>query len=183
VQGFQVTLLEKNARVGGHGYPLEIDGFHFDMGPSLITAPELLQEIFALAGKRLADYVEIIPLDPYYRIYFHDQTFIDYTGDSERMRSQMAQFNARVAQRYEAFMSASRKLYEAVIVQGLGARPFMDWASYALLYAGGAATQRPLPSYYFAGLYFKDFRHRFIYSFPSAVHRRATPSAPRRCIR
>ncbi|NLP12650.1 NAD(P)-binding protein, partial [bacterium] len=129
VQGFQVTLLEKNARVGGHGYPLEIDGFHFDMGPSLITAPELLQEIFALAGKRLADYVEIIPLDPYYRIYFHDKTFIDYTGDSERMRSQMAQFNARDAQRYEAFMSASRKLYEAVIVQGLGARPFMDWAS------------------------------------------------------
>jgi len=165
VQGFQVTLLEKNARVGGHGYPLEIDGFHFDMGPSLITAPELLQEIFALAGKRLADYVEIIPLDPYYRIYFHDQTFIDYTGDSERMRSQMAQFNARDAQRYEAFMSASRKLYEAVIVQGLGARPFMDWASMLSFMPAALRLNALLPSYYFAGLYFKDFRHRFIYSF------------------
>ncbi|HNY91201.1 MAG TPA: phytoene desaturase family protein [bacterium] len=164
-RGFQVTLLEKNPKVGGHGYPLEIDGYHFDMGPSLITEPALLEEIFTMAGKRLADYVDILPLDPYYRIYFHDNTFIDYTGDGDRMRSQMAQFNPRDAARYDNFIEASRGLYQAVIVDGLGTRPFMDWRSMLSFAPRALRLKAVLPSYHFTSLYFRDFRHRFIYSF------------------
>jgi len=164
-QGHQVTLLEKNPRVGGHGYPLEIDGYRFDMGPSLITEPALLEEIFSMAGKRLADYVEILPLDPYYRIYFHDNSFIDYTGDSERMRLQMAQFNPRDAARYDAFIKTSRGIYEAVIVDGLGTRPFMDWRSMLAFAPRALRLKAVLPSYHFSALFFKDFRHRFIFSF------------------
>jgi len=164
-QGFQVTILEKNPKVGGHGYPLEIDGYRFDMGPSLITEPALLDEIFGMAGKRLADYVDIIPLDPCYRIFFHDNTYIDYTGDGDRMRSQMARFNPRDAGRYDAFIEASRGLYQAVIVDGLGTRPFMDWSSMLSFAPRALRLKAVLPSYMFASRYFKDFRHRFIYSF------------------
>lgn len=164
-RGFAVTIVEKNARVGGHGYPLEIDGYRFDMGPSLITAPELIDEIFAMAGKRLADYLEIVRLDPYYRIYFHDKSYFDYCGDSDRMREQMARFNPRDAARFDAFLEASRKMYEAVIVDGLGARPFDNWASMLSFVPRAFRLKALLPSYYFASLYFKDFRHRFIASF------------------
>ena len=164
-RGFQVTLVEKNSRVGGHAYPLEIDGYRFDMGPSLITAKDLLEKIFSLAGKRLADYVDIVPLDPFYRIYFHDKTYIDYCSDSKKMREQMARFNVRDSRRYDAFIEASRKLYEAVMVQGLGARPFMDWATMLSFVPAALRLKALLPAYHFASLYFKDFRHRFIYSF------------------
>jgi phytoene desaturase len=164
-RGLRVTLLEKNAKVGGHGYPLEIDGYRFDMGPSLITAPELIEEIFSMAGHKLADYLELVRLDPFYRVYYHDHTFIDYSGDDKKMRDQMAQFNPRDARRYDAFLEASRKLYEAVIVEGLGARPFMDWNSMLAFVPRALRLKALLPSYHFASLYFRDFRHRFLFSF------------------
>ncbi|MCB0293103.1 MAG: NAD(P)-binding protein, partial [Calditrichaeota bacterium] len=68
-QGFQVTLLEKNAKVGGHAYQIKKDGYTFDMGPSLITAPDIIDDVFKAAGRNMADYLDLIYLDPFYRIY------------------------------------------------------------------------------------------------------------------
>jgi phytoene dehydrogenase-like protein len=88
--GVQVTVLEKREKIGGRAYQLKDQGYTFDMGPSLITAPHIIESVFQAAGRKLSDYVELLPLDPYYRIYFHDGTQIDYVGDPERMKAQMA---------------------------------------------------------------------------------------------
>jgi phytoene desaturase len=162
---FQVTLLEKNSKVGGHAYPLKKNGYTWDMGPSLVTAPGIIEKVFHQAGKRLADYVDLVPLDPFYRIYYHDKSYMDYTSDSRVMKEQMARFNARDAGRYDEFIDASRGLYESVIVQGLGATPFMDWSTMLTFVPKALKMNALLPCHTFVKRYFKDFRHRFMFSF------------------
>ena len=88
--GLQVTVLEKREKIGGRAYQLKDKGYVFDMGPSLITAPHVIDSVFKAAGRRLQDYVDLVPLDPYYRVYYHDGTHLDYVGDPDKMKSQMA---------------------------------------------------------------------------------------------
>lgn len=164
-RGYEVTILEKNAKPGGHAYQFEKDGYTFDMGPSLITAPFIIENIFRTANKELKDYIELLPLDPYYRIYFHDKTFIDYSGHTDEMKSQMAKFNADDASKYEEFIDFSEKVYNAVIVEGLGSSPF-NKLSTMLKFVPSAMKIRAFDSSYkIAARYFQDFRHRFMFSF------------------
>ena len=88
-KGYQVTILEKNAQVGGHASQRKQQGYTFDMGPSLFTAPGIVRKLFAAAGVRMEDYLDLVPLDPFYRIYFHDGSFLDYSGDSDRILGAM----------------------------------------------------------------------------------------------
>ncbi len=163
--GLQVTLLEKREKIGGRAYQLVDDGYVFDMGPSLITAPHIIDSIFRASGRRLTDYVELVPLDPYYRIYFHDGSRIDYTGDIEGMRSQMARFDQRDAQRLDGFLEEVRPIYDAVIGDRLGSKPF-DSAGAMLRFLPRMAKMRAyLPVTHFVNRWFRDFRHRFIFSF------------------
>src|SRR5215468_8745619 len=81
VRGYQVTLLEMRDKPGGRACVHRQDGFTFDAGPTIITAPFLLEELFALAGERLSDHVRIVECSPFYRIRFHDGRVFDYTGD------------------------------------------------------------------------------------------------------
>ncbi|RMH93075.1 MAG: phytoene desaturase, partial [Calditrichaeota bacterium] len=113
----------------------------------------------------MEDYLQLIPLDPFYRIYFHDGTHLDYTGDSEHMKAQMAQFNPRDAQNYDRFMAQARELYKAVIDDGLGSRPFDNWSTMLNFLPRALKLKALLPAYRFAANYFKDFRHRFAFSF------------------
>ena len=123
-KGFQVRLFEKNEKVGGHAYQLQQKGYTFDMGPSLITAPDIIDGVFKAAGRNMTDYLDLIYLDPFYRIYFHDGSSLDYTADSQRMKAQMAQFNKQDADNYDRFINYVRQLYDAVITDGLGSAPF-----------------------------------------------------------
>ncbi len=163
--GYDVTIYEKNKTIGGHAYPLKKEGYSFDMGPSLITATELIQPLFALAGKDVFKELDMISLNPFYRIYFHDKSFIDYTDDSDKMKSQMARFSQKDADHYDAFIEASRKIYEAVIPQGLGARPFMTLGSMGKFAPKAAVLKAILPTYHFARMYFKHPNNVFTYSF------------------
>lgn len=164
-RGVQTTLLEKRDCVGGRAYQFREAGYTFDMGPSLITAPKIIARLFEAAGRRLEDYVDLIPLDPFYRIFFHDGTSIDYCGNAETMRRQMRRFNAGDAERYDDFMRAIRPIYEAVITDGLGSQPF-DTVRSMLSFAPRALKLGALrPVYDFAAGYFDDFRHRFLFSF------------------
>ena len=67
-QGFDVTIMEKNDQVGGHSSQLIKDGYTFDMGPSLITAPDIVEAVFKSAGREMNQYLNLKKLDPYYRI-------------------------------------------------------------------------------------------------------------------
>jgi phytoene desaturase len=164
-QGFEVTVFEKNARVGGHAYQLKKNGYTFDMGPSLITAPDIIQSVFESAGKRMQDYLEVMALDPYYRIYFHDRSYIDYSGDSEKMKAQMGRFNEKDAANYNRFMEKTRQLHKAVITDGLGSRPFNSWKTMLEFLPQALKLNALIPAYSFAKRYFRDPRHRFTFSF------------------
>ncbi len=164
-QGFQVTLLEKNEMVGGHAFQLKKQGYTFDMGPSLITAPEIIQKVFAAAGKDMTDYLDLEKLDPFYRIYFHDGSHIDYTDDSEEMKRQMAAFNEHDAANYDHFIEESRELYKAVITDGLGSRPFMDWGNMLSFLPRALRLKALYPAHSFVKRHFQDPRHRFTFSF------------------
>ena len=163
-KGMQVTLLEKNAKVGGHASQLVKDGYTFDMGPSIITAPNLIQRLFECAGARMEDYLDLVKLDPFYRIYFHDGASLDYTDDSEQMKRQMARFSTMDADNYDRFMAQTRHLYDAVITDGLGATAF-DLPTMLGFLPRALRLQALMPAYDFVKKYFDDPRHRFTFSF------------------
>ena len=79
-KGYETTILEMRDKPGGRAYVYEDKGFTYDAGPTIITIPQIFTELAEIAGKRLEDYVKIVPCDPYYRIYFDDSTHFDYRG-------------------------------------------------------------------------------------------------------
>ncbi|NCZ29665.1 MAG: FAD-binding protein, partial [Betaproteobacteria bacterium] len=80
-KGYRVTVLEKLAEPGGRAFVFRQDGFTFDAGPTIVTAPFLLEELWALCGRSMAEDVELVPMHPYYRIRFADGSHFDYSGD------------------------------------------------------------------------------------------------------
>ena len=163
--GVQVTLVEKRPKIGGRAYRLEDQGYVFDMGPSLLTAPNIIDSVFRAAGKRLQDYVDLIPLDPYYRVFFHDRTHLDYVGDADRMKAQMAAFNRRDADRFDDFMKEVEPIFDAVIGDRLGSKPFDTLGSLLGFLPRVLRLKAFLPVTTFVNRFFKDYRHRFLFSF------------------
>jgi len=164
-KGFQVTIFEKNERIGGHAYPLERNGYKFDMGPSLITATEIFQRLFQLSGHHLFDDVNMIKLNPFYRIYFHDQSYLDYTDNSEQMIKQIAFFNQKDAKNYTKFIKASKKIHDVVIEEGEGTKPFLTPWSMLKFAPRAMGLNAIISTYRFACRYFRDPRNRFTFSF------------------
>ena len=130
VKGYEVTIVEKRDRPGGRASVFTQDGFTFDAGPTIITAPYLLDELFTLAGRRIEDYVRLFPIDPFYRIRFDDGSVFTYSGDSERMRAEVARFGPDDVEGWERFMARSREIFEKGYVE-LGHVPFLTPASMA----------------------------------------------------
>lgn len=110
-RGYQVTVLEKLDAPGGRGYVYRQDGFTFDAGPTIITAPFLLEELWTLCGKNMSDDVDLRAIDPYYRIRFHDGSHFDYNGNTEHMHAQIARFNEKDIAGYEKFLRISQRVY------------------------------------------------------------------------
>jgi phytoene desaturase len=122
-RGWRVTVLEQLDAPGGRAYVHRQDGFTFDAGPTVITAPFLLEELWALCGRRLADDVELRPVSPFYRIRFDDGTSFDYSGDAAAMRREVARLAPGDVAGYERFLEASRAIYDVGFEQ-LGHVPF-----------------------------------------------------------
>ena len=148
------------------------------MGPSLVTAPSIVRAIFEAADRRLEDYVDLVPLDPFYRIFFHDGTHMDYNGDAEQMKSQLAVFSVKDAERYDDFMSDIKGIYDAVITEGLGKQPFDTIGKMARFVPRAMRLNALLPVARLAKSYFEDFRSRFMFFLPSSIYRRASVSCP-----
>jgi phytoene desaturase len=109
--GHDVQLVERRGQLGGRAGQLVVDGFTFDMGPSLITAPWLLDELWAAGNARVADDVELLPLRPAYRIYFADGRAFDYGGSPAEMEAQVRAFAPGDVAGYRRFMAATAKIY------------------------------------------------------------------------
>jgi phytoene desaturase len=125
-RGFRVTVLEKLDVPGGRACVFRQDGFTFDAGPTIVTAPFLFEELWQLAGRSMADDVTLRQLAPSYRIRFDDGFHIDCFADPQQMRAQIgAAFPAELAG-YDAFMARSAAIC-AVAFEELGHRPFGTW--------------------------------------------------------
>jgi phytoene desaturase len=123
--GMEVTVVEAAPSPGGRAGQLREQGYTFDTGPSLITMPQLLDELFALAGTKTADQLRLHRLEPFYRIHWWSQLrHFDFSSDAEGMTEQIGQFSPRDAHRYQEFLAHSRRIYEQAIL-GAGRRPFL----------------------------------------------------------
>jgi phytoene desaturase len=123
-RGHDVLLLEKRDKPGGRAYVYEQDGFKFDGGPTVITAPWLIEELFQDAGRHTEDYVQMVPIDPFYRIFFHDGTHFDYTGDNQRMVEQIQRFHPDDVPGYQEFVRRTAKIFDVGFTR-LADQPFL----------------------------------------------------------
>ena len=111
-RGYRVTVLEKLDAPGGRAYVFRQDGFTFDAGPTIITAPWLLEELWALCGRKLHDDIELKSLSPFYDIRFDDGSVFTYSGDPEAMRAQIRKFSPADVPRFDRFMRHSKRIYD-----------------------------------------------------------------------
>lgn len=124
-KGYDVTMVERRDKAGGRGYVFEQDGFTFDAGPTIITAPFLIDELFELVGKKPRDYVDMFPVDPFYRIRFDDGTYFNYSGDAQRMLAEVKRTSPNDVEGYETFMRKSGEIFQRGFVE-LAHVPFDD---------------------------------------------------------
>jgi phytoene desaturase len=123
VRGYAVQVLEKLDAPGGRAYVHYQDGFTFDAGPTIITAPFLLEELWALCGRTFSDDVDLRPMDPFYRIRFHDGTHFDYSGDEESMLEEVARFEPADVAGYMRFVEDAERC-KKLGFEGLGSVAF-----------------------------------------------------------
>ncbi len=122
-RGYRVTVLEKLDAPGGRAYVHRQDGFTFDAGPTIVTAPFLFEELWSLAGCKLSDEIDLRPVEPFYRIRFDDGEHFDYSGDAEAMRREVARLSPGDVAGYEKFMAASEAIFR-VGFEKLAHKPF-----------------------------------------------------------
>lgn len=111
--GFSVTLLERRERVGGRTSAIEHGGFRFDLGPTFFLFPEVLRSIFAACGRSLDDAVELVKLDPHYRLLFGSDGELDVTPDRARLKAEIARLSPADAGRIDDFLADNRAKFEA----------------------------------------------------------------------
>jgi phytoene desaturase len=111
-QGHEVEIFEKRDKLGGRAYQYELDGFKFDGGPTVITAPYMFDELFEGAGKKRRDYMTLVPLDPFYRIFDLDTSYFDYRHNTQDMLEQIRQRSPADVEGYQKFVVATRSIFQ-----------------------------------------------------------------------
>jgi len=122
-KGYQVQILEKLDAPGGRAYVHRQDGFTFDAGPTIITAPQLLEELWTLCGKKFTDHITLKPMEPFYRIRFDDGSWFDYSGDETTMRREVERFCPEDLPGYDRFVAAADQACKLGF-EDLGGMPF-----------------------------------------------------------
>ena len=126
--GIQTTIVEARDKPGGRGYYWEKDGFVFDAGPTVITDPDCLQQLWALSGHDMAKDVTLMPVTPFYRLNWPDGTNFDYSNDEPSLRSEIAKLNPDDVAGYAKFLEYSAGVYKEGYLK-LGTVAFLDFAS------------------------------------------------------
>jgi phytoene desaturase len=122
-KGYRVTVLERLDQPGGRASVFRQDGYTFDAGPTIVTAPFLLEELWALCGRRFADEVDLRPMEPCYRIRFNDGTHFDYHRDPQAMREEVRRTSPDDLAGYESFMREADRCFR-LGYEGLGTVAF-----------------------------------------------------------
>jgi phytoene desaturase len=123
--GYDVEIFEKRDKLGGRGYVYEMDGFKFDGGPTVITAPFMFDDIFELAGRKREDYIQFVQLDPFYRIFNHEGRRFDYNDNPDFIKSEIDKWNPADKEGYDRFMATTHAIFQKGFVE-LVDKPFLS---------------------------------------------------------
>lgn len=126
-RGFEVEIFEKRDKAGGRAYVYEQNGFTFDGGPTVITAPFLFDELFELTGKKKEDYFTLIPCDPFYRIFDHRGHHFDYNNDHEFILNEIDRWSPEDKEGYNQFIKTTKAIFEKGFVE-LADEPFLKFS-------------------------------------------------------
>jgi phytoene desaturase len=110
-KGYRTVLLEANEQLGGRASVFRRDGFVYDAGPTVVTAPHLFAELFEMAGKDPTDYYEMLPVDPFYRVAFPDGSHFDYVGEEDRILDQIRALSPRDVDGYRRLAKKSQEIF------------------------------------------------------------------------
>lgn len=119
-QGLEVQVFEKNAEPGGRAGRVQAQGFTFDLGPTLLLMPEVLEETFAAVGRRAEDYLELVRCDPNYRVHFRDGSSLTLTSELTTMGRRLEAFEPGSFERYLSFLSMGRRQYQTSLERFVG---------------------------------------------------------------
>jgi phytoene desaturase len=166
--GVQTTVVEKRDKPGGRAYVYEDEGFTFDAGPTVLTAPNAIEELFQLAGRDMSDYVELLPVMPFYRLCWEDGYSFDYSHDLEATNAQMAKKSPADVDGYAQFL----KYAEEVFQQGyanLAHEPFLDFWSMMRVAPQLMRLESYRSVYSMVSKFISDPQLRQVYSFHSLL--------------
>ena len=163
-RGYRVTVLERRDQPGGRAYVYRQDGFTFDGGPTVITAPFLLEELWELCGKRMSDTIDMREVSPFYRIRFDDGELFDYQGDPEVMREQIRKFSPDDVAGYERFLKMSEEIFSVGFEQ-LAHVPFGRALDMLKIAPAMVRLQSYRTVYSLVARFIKDERLRQVFSF------------------
>jgi phytoene desaturase len=166
--GFDVTLLEKRDRPGGRAYVYEDEGFTFDAGPTVITDPGCLEELFAASGRRMADYVELLPVEPFYRLAWEDGSSFDYVNDQASLDRQIAAMSPDDVAGYRRFLAYSQEVFQAGYVE-LGHVPFLNFRDMMRVAPQLVRLESYRSVYALVSRFIRDERLRQAFSFHSLL--------------
>ena len=125
--GYDTTIVEKLESLGGRARVFEINGYKHDAGPTVITAPFLFDELFNLFNKNREDYLDFVPLEPWYRYYFHDGKTFDYCSTVEKTNEQISKFEPNDINGYYKLLNQSKKIFDIGFTQ-LSDKPFISFS-------------------------------------------------------
>ena len=166
--GYATTLLEKRDKPGGRAYVYEDKGFVFDAGPTVITDPTCLEELFELSHRKMSDYIELIPVAPFYQLRWDDGSTFDYVNDQAELDRQIALRSPGDVEGYRRFLAYS----EALLTEGyikLGHVPFPDFRSMVRVAPQLVKLQSYRSVYSKVAQFIKDDHLRQAFSFHSLL--------------
>ena len=166
--GCQTVIFEKRDRPGGRAYVYHDHGFTFDAGPTVITAPDCLRELFSLAGKSMDDYVTLLPVNPFYRLFWEDGYRFDYSDDLAAVEKQIAGKSPRDVKGYERFLKYSEEVFKEGY-ENLAHVPFLNLWSMASVTPQLLRLEAYRSVYSIVSKYIHDSHLRQLFSFHSLL--------------
>ena len=193
--GIETTIVERLDKPGGRAYVREKDGFVWDMGPTVLTVPHFIEELFALqpddagldqpdfptevrkaervreglsGGPETSKYIDIVPILPFYRIYFDDGTYFDYDGDPEHTRTQIEAIEPADLEGYERFHHDARAIFERGFLE-LGYTHFGDLTSMLRVVPDLMKLDAVRSLFRFTSKYFRSDKLRQVFSFETLL--------------
>jgi phytoene desaturase len=163
-QGHRVVVLEARDQPGGRAGVFRRDGYVFDAGPTVITAPYLIEELFQLAGRDMQDYLRMVPVDPFYRIEFADGGRFDYVGDEERLLANIRELSPPDVDNYRRMVKHMEAIFDVGYTR-LAAAPFERFSDMLKVVPDMLRLGNHRSVYGMVSRYMEDERLRQVFTF------------------